>query len=56
MSFEFRRQAGLVAIALANGLYVYPEMKKIYQRQYSIKMHPGDPTHYVSEKDKEHSV
>ena len=38
----------MIAIALVNGLYVYPEMKKIYQRRYSVKMHEGDPTHYVS--------
>merc|ERR1712156_709055 len=36
-----------MGIALVNGLYVYPEMKKIYQRRYSVKMHDGDPTHYA---------
>ena len=56
MSFEFRKQAGLIAIALVNGLYVYPEMKRIYQRRYSVKMHDGDPTHYVSVQTSDGSI
>ena len=48
MSHAFRQQAGIFTIAICNGIFVYPYLKQYYRKYYSVKLQPGDPTHYVS--------
>jgi len=48
MSFRLKESVGVCAIALLNGYFVYPKIKQIYRSYYSLKLPPGDPTHFVS--------
>ena len=48
MSFAFKEQAGILSIAVLNVIFVYPEVKRTYRKFYSLKVQPGDPTHFVS--------
>jgi hypothetical protein len=48
MSFEFKQSLGIVAIALGNGVFTYPYIKKYYRKFYSISIPAEDPTHFVS--------
>jgi len=36
---------GVSVIAIFNGIYVYPYVRKAYKQYYSLK--GADPTHYV---------
>ena len=48
MSFRLKESVGVCAIALLNGYFVYPRVKQLYRSHYSLRLLPGDPTHYVS--------
>ena len=48
MSFRLKESVGVCAIALLNGYFVYPRVKKLYRSHYSLRLLPGDPTHFVS--------
>ena len=50
MSFLVKEQAGVVAIAVFNVLFIYPEIKRLYRKFYSLVLHPQDPSHYVSSR------
>jgi len=49
MSYAFRQHAGVFGIAIFNGYFVYPYVKNFYRKYYSVRLQPGDPTHYVSQ-------
>ena len=48
MSFAFKQHAGVFGIAIFNGIFVYPYLKRYYRNFYSMNLQAGDPTHYVS--------
>ena len=56
MSFAFKEQVGVLAIAVFNVIFIYPEVKRMYRRFYSLNLHPSDPSHYVSSIAKSNSV
>jgi hypothetical protein len=47
MSFLLKEQVGIIAIALLNGIFVYPSVKSAHRKFYSLKLPQGDPTHFV---------
>jgi len=47
MSYAFRQHAGIFSIAIFNGIFVYPYLKSYYRKYYSVRLQPGDPTHFA---------
>ena len=47
MSFLLKESVGFVAIAAANGYFVYPYLKALYSSYHTVNLEKGDPTHYA---------
>ena len=45
MSFVFKEQVAILGVAVFNGIFIYPLIKKAYRNFYTIR---AKPTHYVS--------
>lgn len=44
MSFAFKEQVAFCSLALVNGIFIYPYLKRIHRDVYSVH---AEATHYV---------
>jgi hypothetical protein len=47
MSFLLKEQVGMLGIALFNGIFVIPSVRRYYRQATSLRLQKEDPSHYV---------